>query len=228
MTLQRPSSRLGRALVSAAALAAAVAALPTPRATAGCPIPDAAAPALAAVDPGRRLTFIDARLTSAEHDARIWTYGWGIGFAAAGLGSLAAVPFVAPQNRVDYYTGAVSAGVGVATLIIVPPEVLDAAPALRAEIARSPPGAAPCALLGAAEDHLVRVARDEERQGAWYVHLGNVVFNVGVGLFLGLGYHHWAAGAINAGVGTAVGEALILTRPTAAIDDLAAYRAGRF
>jgi hypothetical protein len=60
------------------------------------------------------------------------------------------------------------------------------------------------------------------------VHLGNVLFNVGLGLFLGLGYHHWEAGAINAGVGIAVGEALILTRPTAAIDDLDAYRLGRF
>jgi hypothetical protein len=200
----------------------------TVRAAAGCPIPETADPLLAGVDSTRRLEFIDARLTSAERKARIWTYGWGGGIAAAGIGTLVAVPFVAPENRVDWYTGAVSAGVGVATLIIVPPVVLDAAPALRAQIASAAPGTNVCPLLQGAEADLVRVARDEERQGGWYVHLGNVLFNVGLGLFLGLGYHHWEAGAINAAVGTAVGEALILTRPTAAIDDLETYRSGRF
>jgi hypothetical protein len=187
-----------------------------------------AAPTLASVDPAKRLAWIDARLTGGERRARGWRWGWGGGFAAAGIGSLLAVPFVAPQNRVDYYADAVSAGVGVATVVIFPPAVLDAAPALRAEIARSPPSADLCPLLQGAEAELVRVARDEERQGAWYVHLGNVLFNVGLGLFLGIGYHHWEAGAINAGVGLVVGEAFIITRPTAAIDDLATYRAGAF
>ena len=114
----------------------------------------------------------------------------------------------------------------VAALAIAPPVVLGTAPALRAEIARATPPADVCSLLLVAEADLVRVARDEERQGQWYVHVGNVLFNVGLGLFLGLGYHHWEAGAINAAVGTAVGEALILTRPTAAVRDLDAYLAG--
>jgi len=34
------------------------------------------------------------------------------------------------------------------------------------------------------------------------------------GLFLGIGYHHWAAGAFNAVFGSLVGEAIILTQPT--------------
>jgi hypothetical protein len=61
----------------------------------------------------------------------------------------------------------------------------------------------------------------------WYVGaVGNVVLNTGVGLFLGLGYHHWGAGALNAVSGSAIGEAIILTQPTGSIDDLRRYRAG--
>jgi hypothetical protein len=195
-------------------------------AAAGCPTPAAAGAGLAGVEPTRRLVWIEQRLTYAEGKARLWTFGWGGGIAAAGIGSLLAVPFVAPENRVDWYTGAVSAGVGVAAIAIAPPVVLATAPALRAAMARATLPDDVCSLLPAAEADLVRVARDEERQGRWYVHVGNVLFNVGLGLFLGLGYHHWEAGVINAAVGTAVGEALILTRPTAAIHDLDAYLAG--
>lgn len=228
MTPRRSARRIFRALVPAALVGAIlVASAPRPAlAAAGCPVPEAAAPGLGDVDPARRFSWIDAQLTSGRRTARIWTFSWGGGIAAAGIGSLLAVPFVAPENRVDWYTGAVSAGVGVATLVIVPPAVLRTAPELQSQIANTPPGADLCPLLRVAEADLARVARDEERQGAWYVHLGNVLFNLGLGLFLGLGYHHWEAGAINAAAGAAVGEALILTRPTAAIDALEAYRAG--
>jgi len=228
VTVPRRVSPLSRVIILGAPLAAILTVSAAARAARGCPIPAVAEPSLASIDPVRRLDFIDAHLTSAERRARVWTYGWVGGIGAAGIGSLLAVPFVASENRVDWYTGAVSAGVGVATLVIVPPAVLDAGPALRAKIAGWAPGADVCPLLLVAEADLVRVARDEERQGRWYVHLGNLLFNVGLGLFLGVGFHHWKAGAINAGVGTAVGEALIFTRPSAAIDDLATYRAGRF
>jgi hypothetical protein len=224
VTLERTTVRVLRAVIFGATFLAA----PTARATEGCPIPETADPILASVAPARRLEFIDARLTRAERTSRIWMYGWTGGIAVAGIGTLVAVPFVAEENRVDWYTGAVSAAVGVAALVIAPPVVLDAAPALRARIADAPPAADACQLLKSAEADLVRVAREEDERGRWYIHLGNVLFNVGLGLFLGFGYHHWEAGAINAAAGTAVGEALIFTRPTATIGDLAAYRSGRF
>ena len=59
------------------------------------------------------------------------------------------------------------------------------------------------------------------------MHAGNLLFNTGVLLFLGLGYHHWTPGIINGVAGAAVGEAIILSQPAETIDDLAAYRAGR-
>jgi hypothetical protein len=196
------------------------------RAEARCPLPEGASPALGSVDPGRRLTWIDAHLSATEKTAKLWTYGWGGGIAAAGVGSLVAVPFVAPEGRVDWYTGAVSAAVGVAAFVFAPPAILHDAPALRAELAQADAGVDVCRLLAGAEARLVHDARDEEQQRRWYVHAGNLVFNAGLGLFLGFGYHHWSGGAINALAGAAVGEALIFTSPTATIDDLAAYRRG--
>ncbi len=197
-----------------------------------CPVPEAGTAALGDVDPARRLAWIDGHLSRAEKNARLWTFGWGGGIAAAGIGSLAAVPFVAKETRVDWYTGAVSAGVGVAAFVIAPPALLHDAPALRAEIARrqsdadADADADVCPLLAAAEARLVHDARDEALQGRWYIHVGNLVFNAGLGLFLGLGYHHWAAGVVNALAGAAVGEAIIFTRPTATIDDLGDYLRG--
>lgn len=207
----------GGAILSSPALA---------RAQDRCPVPEAGSPALHDLDPARRLAWIDGHLSRAEKNARLWTFGWGGGIAAAGIGSLAAVPFVAQESRVDWYTGAVSAGVGVAAFVIAPPAVLHDAPALRAEIAQPRSDTDVCPLLAAAEARLVHDARDEELQGRWYIHLGNLVFNAGLGLFLGLGYHHWGAGVVNALAGAAVGEAIIFTRPTATIDDLGDYLRG--
>ena len=53
-----------------------------------------------------------------------------------------------------------------------------------------------------------------------------MALNFGVGLFLGLGFHHWGAGAWNAVGGSLIGEAIILTQPTETIDDLETYRRG--
>jgi hypothetical protein len=86
-----------------------------------------------------------------------------------------------------------------------------------------------CARLADAETRLVRDAEDQAAQQRWWVHAGNLAFNTGVLLFLGLGYQHWLSGIINGAAGVVVGEALILTQPTQTIDDLATYRqAGLF
>lgn len=196
------------------------------RAQSRCPVPEGGRPELAALPPAQRLAWINEHLSRAEGNARLWSRGWGVGIAAAGVGSLAAVPFVLSQDRVDWYTGAASAAVGVAAFIIGPPAILHDAPALRAEVAGSTPDADVCPLLLSAEKRLARDARDEQLQGRWYIHLGNLLFNTGLGLFLGLGYHHWGAGAINTLAGAAVGEAIIFTRPTATIGDFGVYLGG--
>jgi hypothetical protein len=156
---------------------------------------------------------------------RVWTWGWGLGIGAAGVGSLAAVPFVSAGDRVDWYAGAVSAAIGVVPFLLSPLSVVHDAPRLHASLL-SPPDddARVCLLLADAERTLAADAANQRWQQGWWIHAGNVAFNTGVMLFLGLGYHHWTSGIINGAAGAAVGEAIIFTQPTGTIDDLAAYQ----
>jgi len=186
----------------------------------------AADPRLGDVAPETRLAWIDARLALARRSALAWSWAWGGGIGLSGVASLAVVPFVSRGERVDWYTSAASAAVGVIPLAVAPLAVIRDARELHA---RRGAGATPsdlCALLADAETRLVRDADDQRKQQAWWFHAGNVAFNTGVTLFLGLGFHHWTSGIINGAAGLVVGEALILTQLTRTIDDLRAYRSG--
>jgi hypothetical protein len=205
------------------------------RADSFCPISPAVGTGPAEIPGEVRLAWIDARLARAAHHASLWTWGWGIGIGAAAVANLAALPFVARQDRIDWYTGAATTVIGIVPLVIAPLAVIGDSRALHASITNTPStdnGAAPvprghvCVLVADAESRLVRDAQNQADGQRWWLHVGNVVLNFGVGLFLGIGYHHWGAGAFNALLGTAIGEALILTQPTASIGDLRRYRAG--
>ena len=160
--------------------------------------------------------------------ARFWARSWGIGIGAAGLASLAAVPFVAPENRVDWYASAATAAVGVVPFLVSPLSVTRDAPKLTAAVANTPldDDARVCATLLDAERWLADSAANQRWQQGWWIHAGNIAFNTGVLLFLGLGYHHWTSGIINGAAGAAIGEAIILTQPTGSIEDLRAYDRG--
>jgi hypothetical protein len=179
------------------------------------------------LDPERRLAWIDSELGRSAHRARLWTWGWGIGLGVGTLANLAPLPFVKADQRIDWYTGAVTTAIGIVPLVIAPLDVVADAHDLHARIAAR--GATDvCTLLGDAETRLVRDAKNQADGQRWWLHVGNVVLNTGVGLFLIVGYRHWAAGAFNAIVGSAIGEVLILTQPTGAIESLRRYREGTF
>lgn len=186
-------------------------------------------PRLVETDPRARLSWIDTRLSASARTARQWTWGWGGGIAASGVASLAVVPFVAPGDRIDWYTSAGSAAIGLIPFLTSPFDVTTDAPALhRALDVRSLeiPAAEVCGLLDTAEASLARDAANQQTQRSPWFHVANLAFNLGVTLFLGLGFHHWAGGAINGIAGAAVGEAIIFTQPSATIEDLSAYRQG--
>lgn len=195
---------------------------------AACALPGGAAPLLRDRDPRERLAWIDAHLGRTAAHARIWTWGWAGGVGGAGIVSLAAVPFVAPGDRVDWYTGAVSSAIGVVPFLVAPLAVIKDAPRLHAAILTLPAEdeRALCSLLAEAEARLDADAGDEALQQRWWIHAGNLAFNTGILLFLGLGFHHWSSGIINGVAGTAVGEAMIFTQPTATVDDALTYRRG--
>ena len=198
----------------------------TARAAERCPPGAGGGPALAAIDPELRLQFIDERLARTAHRAQVWTWGWGIGIGVATVGNLVPLLFVAPENRIDWYVGAGTTVVGVVPLLIAPLDVVGDSQALSARLAARGPNDDVCLLLADAEAKLVRDAQNQADGQRWWLHAGNVLLNTGVGLFLGLGYHHWGAGAFNAIFGSAIGEAIILTQPTSSIDDLRTYQTG--
>jgi hypothetical protein len=203
-----------------------VLALAAPAARAATCAPGAATTArVDALDPELRLRFIDGELARSAHRANVWVWGWTLALGVGTIGNLVPVPFVPADERVDWYTGAVTTVIGVVPLLALPPEVIADARQLHARLgARGTTDV--CALLADAETRLVRDAENQADGRRWWVHVGNVIVNAGVGLFLGLGYHHWVAGALNAASGAAIGEIIIFTQPTDAIDGLRRYREG--
>jgi hypothetical protein len=212
--------------VLGALLAAAL--LSPARAAASCPVGAGGSPALAAIDPELRLHFIDEHLARTAHRAQVWTWGWGIGIGVATVGNVIPLFFVKPQDRIDWYVGAGTTLIGVVPLIIAPLDVVADSRALRTRLDARAPTDDVCTLLADAEAKLVRDAKNQSDGQRWWLHVGNVLLNTGVGLVLALGYHHWGAGAFNAALGTAIGEAIILTQPTSTIGDLETYKAGAF
>jgi hypothetical protein len=202
------------------------------RAATTCAAPPGADPRLQTIDAQERLAWIDQRLTHVGRQARWWAWAWGGGIGASGVASLIAVPLVSSSSRVDWYVSAGEAAVGVIPFLVAPLSVIGDAPKLHAAVAAValPSGgdqdAGLCALLADAEQKLAAGATDEALQQRWWIHAGNVIFNTGVVLFLGLGFHHWSAGIANGVAGAAVGEAIIFTQPTGTVDDLAVYQRG--
>jgi hypothetical protein len=197
-----------------------------------CPIAAGAGSGVANQPAELRLAWIDAELAKGSYKARRWTWGWGIGIGGATIVNLAFIPFVSKEDRIDWYVGAGTTVIGIVPLLIAPLDVVADSRELRAKIEERPPptagGERPdvCPLLADAEARLIRDAKNQADGQRWWLHVGNVALNTGVGLFLGLGYHHWGAGVWNAVGGSAIGEAIILTQPTATIDDLETYRRG--
>ena len=211
-----------------AALAVHVAVSAQPRAGTRCAAGAGASTVVENIDPELRLRFIGDRLARTAHNAQVWTWGWGIGIGVATVGNLVPLAFVSPQDRIDWYVGAATTVVGIVPLLVAPLDVVGDSRGLRARLAARRSTDDVCLLLADAEAKLVRDARNQADGQRWWLHAANVALNTGVGLFLGLGYHHWAAGAYNAVFGTAVGEAIILTQPSSSIADLREYQEGAF
>jgi hypothetical protein len=219
---------VGRTAIALCLAVVCVAARPQLARATACAPPPGAEVGVGAIDGGERLRWIERRLSQEASRSKLWAGAWAIGIGAAGLGSLVPVPFVAAGDRIDWYTSAATAAIGVIPFVVSAPAVTRDAPKLRAAIATMPQNddRRICTLLVDAERKLAADAADERWQQGWWTHAGNVVFNTGVLLFLGLAYHHWTAGIINGISGAVVGETIILTQPTGTIGDLGAYNRG--
>ena len=207
---------------------------------------DASAHGLAAQSDAVRLAFLSKLLLEESGRSRAWILGWGATYGVLTVAQLALIPvfpnsepnddallkaFNSPlagkptQPQADMIWGAVSTGIGVAFTLLDPPEVLEAGP-LFAERAKAATPEQTCKLIAEGERLLSQGAEHELSSTAWYLHVGNVLLNVGFGLVLGLGYNRWTSGLINTGIGAAVGEATLLTSPTHLVSGWDRYRRG--
>lgn len=141
----------------------------------------------------------------------IWSWSWGSIYAAAAVTQAGlAIGLKEQAARLDLGVGSITAAIGSASLFLLPLRFTRPLTQLRSRW--SDPYR--CGLLAEAEATLERVAKEEGTGKSWVGHAGNIAFNVGLLLVLGLGFGHWRQGLISAGIGAAVGELNLLTQPT--------------
>ncbi|MFT3712670.1 MAG: hypothetical protein QM817_33895 [Archangium sp.] len=191
-----------------------------------CPAPkEAADGSLAHQSAEERLAFLSTRFTEESDAAKRWTGIWGGAYGALTVAQLALIGVFPKEESPDWIWGALSSGVGVAFTVLGPLEVLDAGPvfAKRAAANDASDAQKTCQLLAEGE-RMLREGNDAERfQRSWLIHAGNVLFNIGIGLVLGLGYGRWTSAAINALSGIAIGELTIFTAPNQLISGWESY-----
>lgn len=164
---------------------------------------------------GARVERITAALAEDAADAELWTGAWLLAYTAITAGQLGAlVALDDPGERTDLYVGIAGSFGALAGIPLFPLAVLEDGRLLAAYDADL------CRGLAVAERTLERDAENEATGVAWFVHVANVAVNVALGLLLGLGYDRWLSGAISAASGTAIGEIMLFTQPTGAIDAL--------
>ncbi len=165
-------------------------------------------------------------LEQGESRARLWWYGWTLGFAALTVGETATAVVTHDGGlRADAVVGASGSALGLgAMLLLTSRSAFQFRDRLAAIDTSTPDGR--LARLREAERILDEAADDETGGHSIFAHLGSDVVTLAGSFVLWAGYHRYASGWLNLVGGVVVGEAQILTRPTAAIFARRAYRAG--
>jgi hypothetical protein len=173
-------------------------------------------------DTARRIQFIESRLDAGRTYADWWWKGWT---AAYGVGTVVESVQAGLENddtgkRADFVVSAVKAGFGTTRLLLWPPTLRLGADPMRA-LDRG--DAASCReRLDVGEDLLRRAADESRSRWSWKRHLANLAINLAGGIIVAEGFDE-SRGWTSAGVGFAVGEAMTLSQPWGADDDLAEY-----
>ena len=191
-----------------------------------CAVPEgSSSTGVASQSPEARLQFLSTLLEEESRAAQRWTLGWGGAYGALTVAQLGVMGLFPREEQPDWYWGALSSVVGVAFTVVGPLEVLEGGPRF-AKRAQSVSADDTCRLIADGERMLREGAEQEDLSRSWFIHAGNVLFNVGLGLVLGLGYGRWTSGAINAAIGAAIGEATIFTSPANLVSGWKRYRSG--
>lgn len=186
---------------------------------------DASAQGVAGQSDEARLAYLSKLLDEESGRAKTWMGFWGGTYGLLTVAQLGLVPLSPGEEQPDWYWGAASTAFGLAFTLLSKPDVQDGG-LIYAQKVRAAAPADTCALIAEGERMLERGAAAEASSFQWFLHAGNVLFNVGLGLILGLGYGHWRAAVVNGLVGIAVGETNIMSSPAHLISGWKRYRNG--
>lgn len=177
-------------------------------------------------DASGRLRFLQSSLDQEVQRNKTWLWWWGVIQGGLTVGQLVAVPFSNHDDQLDWYVGAGSSALGLATFWIIPyriHSINQQMQALRSDLNISPDGTTSVAQAEKLMDKAIAI--EKESHGI-FAHLTNVILDVGAGAIIYFGFDHKLSGAITAGSGVVLGEILILTQPNHLKYDLEAYQQG--
>jgi hypothetical protein len=173
----------------------------------GEPLPDLSDEELDA-----RAQFLERRLRRDVKLLALWQVGYSVVYGGGFLYQAGnAVTAGSTAERADFVVGTVKSFVGLVTRLAQPPRALVGVRPLLAlpnttrldRVNR----------LLAAEALLRADARESDRRYHWLPHTLNALLNLAGGLIVWLGYHDLSRAAESTGIGFAVGELQIWTRP---------------
>jgi hypothetical protein len=168
-----------------------------------------------------RLRFVEERLDQRRAYAGWWWKGW-TGFYGIGVvvQSVQAGTEDDGGKRADYIVSAAKASFGVGRLLLYPPTAKEGGDPMRAI---EPSDESTCRERLRVGEELMRTnAKESASRWSWKRHAANVAINVAGGLIVAEGFDE-SRGWRSAGIGIAVGEAMTLSHPWKADDDLVEY-----
>jgi hypothetical protein len=191
-----------------------------------CPVPQGADPKLAAVGAAARLAYLRSTLDQEEKSASTWRWSWVSAYSVLAVGQLAFAGAVSTRDQQPgLYVGGVASAIAMVPLLVLPLEVVRDAPEFDAKISGWGPEHT-CELITEGEKTLMQDAHNEARGASWVMHIVNILYNTVVTVIIGAGYHNWTNGVISGGVGALIGEAMILSQPTALTGAWQRYQSG--
>jgi hypothetical protein len=193
------------------------------RAETRCAAPTWGDSSLASIDAEQRLRFLREELRYSARRTRMWHWMWVAGYSGLTTYQLIYAGIDEERRNVNL-VGAAGAAVGVLSLVISPRKIMRDQKWLERRIASAGPHTDPCALLADAERLLERDARDQAFGKGVLIHTGTIVFNIGLGLVMGLALGDWQQAMITSVVGELIGEMQIATQPVHAVSVLSRYR----
>jgi hypothetical protein len=195
-------------------------------ASAACPVEPGIDPlngTVSSIDPSARLSFIVDRMDLGARRALAWSLGWGLTYGAAAVTQIAITPVVGDDVRVGLYVGSVSATIGTVTRAVNIPHVIRERRRLRRYLAGE---SDVCASWREAERALLRSARWERRNTRLLLHFAALTYSVAAGLVIAVGFERPIYGHRQLAIGATVGQLMMVTTPTIALQTLGTYRQG--